>query len=96
MVKVKFFGTARVLLQDKEMEGDFKNVKEMLEENPINVSFTHKEFDVCNFPEFHGISYDEAVKKFKKHFTEWAIKKYGSKENAARELGCCSKTLGNQ
>ena len=31
MVKVKFFGTARVLLQDKEMEGDFKNVKEMLE-----------------------------------------------------------------
>ena len=31
MVKVKFFGTARVLLKDKEMEGDFKNVKEMLE-----------------------------------------------------------------
>ena len=31
MIKVKFFGTARVLLQDKEMEGDFKNVKEMLE-----------------------------------------------------------------
>ena len=31
MVKVKFFGTARVLLQDKEIEGDFKNVKEMLE-----------------------------------------------------------------
>ena len=31
MIKVKFFGAARVLLQDKEMEGDFKNVKEMLE-----------------------------------------------------------------
>ena len=31
MVKVKFFGTARVLLKDKEMEGDFKNVKEMLD-----------------------------------------------------------------
>ena len=31
MVNVKFFGTARVLLKDKEMEGDFKNVKDMVE-----------------------------------------------------------------
>ena len=31
MVNVKFLGTARVLLKDKEMEGDFKNVKDMVE-----------------------------------------------------------------
>lgn len=31
MVKVKFFGTARVLLKDKEMEGDFKNVGDMID-----------------------------------------------------------------
>ncbi len=31
MVKVKFFGTARVLLKDKEMDGDFKNIKDMID-----------------------------------------------------------------
>jgi len=31
MVKVKFFGTARVLLKDKEMDGDFKDVKGMID-----------------------------------------------------------------
>lgn len=31
MVKVKFFGTARVLLKDKEMEGNFKNIKDMID-----------------------------------------------------------------
>lgn len=72
------------------------SVKEMLEETTIKVDSIRKEFDICNFPEFHNISYDDAVKKFKKYLSEWAIKKYGSKENAARELGCCSKTLGNQ
>lgn len=73
-----------------------ENVKEVLEETTIKVHSIGKKFDICNFAEFHNISYDEAVRKFKRSFSEWAIKKYGSKENAARELGCCSKTLGNQ
>ena len=31
MFKVKFFGTARVLLKDKEMEGDFKDISAMID-----------------------------------------------------------------
>lgn len=31
MVKVKFFGSARVMLKEKEIEGDFASVKDVLE-----------------------------------------------------------------
>jgi len=72
------------------------NVKEMLEETTIRVGSIHEEFDICNFPEFQNTSYDNAVKIFKQKLSEWATKKYGSKEKAARKLNCNAKTLGNQ
>lgn len=72
-----------------------ENVKEMLEEITIKMSSVREEFNINNFPEFQ-ISYDDTVQRIKKYFSEWAIKKYGSKEKAARKVGCCAKTLGNQ
>ena len=43
MVKVKFFGTARALLKDKEMEGEFSNVGEMIDAIIVKYNVTKKD-----------------------------------------------------
>ena len=43
MVKVKFFGTARVLLKDKEMEGNFKDVNDMIAAICVKYGVTKKD-----------------------------------------------------
>ena len=65
MVKVKFFGTARVLLQDKEMEGDFKNVKEMLEGIIQKYGVTMKDMK-----QYYVYVYEVNISKLKKYKTE--------------------------
>ena len=43
MVKVKFFGTARVLLKDKEMEREFSSVAEMIDAIIVKYNVTKKD-----------------------------------------------------
>ena len=43
MVKVKFFGTARALLKDKEMDGEFGTVAEMIDAIIVKYNVTKKD-----------------------------------------------------
>ena len=65
MVKVKFFGTARVLLKDKEMEGDFKDVNEMVAAICVKYNVTKKDLK-----QYYIYVNEVNIAKLKKYKTE--------------------------
>jgi DNA-binding NtrC family response regulator len=54
-----------------------------------------KELDVNDFSTFENKSWQDATKCFQQHYAQYACKKYGTQSEAAKKLGCTTKTLQN-
>lgn len=77
--------------------GDEKSMQEIIDEtdadNSLVVAGSVQEFNVEDFPEFQGLTWDDAQRRFRQKLAKWAVKKYKKMDVAAEKMQCSEKTL---
>lgn len=71
-----------------------KSIEEILKDLTPDC-FEKKKLDVNDFSTFENKSWQDATKCFQQHYAQYACKKHGTQNEAAKKLGCTPKTLQN-
>ena len=74
------------------------NGKKSMEEILKDISFedvANKKFDIADYPELQNKKWSEATKLFQRSLSKYFCEKCGTQAEAAKKLGCTTKTLQN-